>query len=392
MGNKISLKYLNLRFCIIMITVMFIGNMLAIAGISMPMRLVQYTVTYCWLFGASLLFIVHSSARSNALMVNTTCFSVLIISVTIIAYYDYGLSTLFNLVTRSTFWAMALIAGYSFGFKKENSVKKSLLITAFIPLMFFLFTLVDKYLERSEDRAMITSAYYLICLFPFVAVLKNKVWKDIFVILILTAALLCGKRGGFIAFSICFVAYMFFKLSNSNKKIASFLGTIIIVLSMYYILQYVVKVYDFSIFNRIANIQEDQGSGRIDIYREVWHLIKSMDLFPQLFGRGFNKVYSDLGRNLSAHNDFLEVIYDYGIIGFALYLNMYRILIKYARRLLRQKSEYAPAFISAIVIMLVLSMVSHLIIYNTYFIYLCLFFGLVVGDYDRQERERLCKQ
>ena len=71
---------------------------------------------------------------------------------------------------------------------------------------------------------------------------------------------------------------------------------------------------------------------------------------------------------------------------------MYRILIKYARRLLRQKSEYAPAFISAIVIMLVLSMVSHLIIYNTYFIYLCLFFGLVVGDYDRQERERLCKQ
>ena len=57
---------------------------------------------------------------------------------------------------------------------------------------------------------------------------------------------------------------------------------------------------------------EDEGSGRLDIYNASIALIESSDFIGHVIGHGYNAVKYQL--ELSAHNDFLEIIYDFGWI------------------------------------------------------------------------------
>ena len=70
-----------------------------------------------------------------------------------------------------------------------------------------------------------------------------------------------------------------------------------------------------NVTNRFEAMNEDEGNGRLDIYSDVFVQYLDSDLFSQLFGHGYNMV-SVVLKGPSAHNDFLEVLYDYGIIGF----------------------------------------------------------------------------
>lgn len=392
MDNKTPTKYFILRFAIVMITIMFVGNMLAIRNVYIPMRNLQYSLTFACLLWFTLIFISNIELRSKAIVINTFLFMILIATVTFISYYNNSLYTSFNILTKALFWAVTLIAAYGFGYKYDNAIGKSLFITASLPILFFLFVLIKEQLLKSEDIAMITSAYYLLCLLPFVFLLKSTIVKIVFVAFIGTAVLMSSKRTGFIAFALAVLAYLFFDIMLKKETKFKLLRYVAVVCVLAFFLSYIVNQFDFTVLDRLQTLSEDGGSGRTSVYDSAWRLIKQTNLIPFFFGKGYNRVYRDMGLNLSAHTDFLEVLYDYGLIGFALYINMYYILIKYAKRLCKTAKEYAPAFISAIVIMFVLSAFSHLIIFNTYFIYLCFFFGIVMGEYDRKEKERLCKQ
>ena len=80
---------------------------------------------------------------------------------------------------------------------------------------------------------------------------------------------------------------------------------------------------------------------------------------------------------ITAHNDYLEVLYDFGIIAFVLYVSFVVQLLKMCRRLIAMKSEYAPAIGASLAIFFVNSMVSHIWIYNQYLIIFALFWGFI---------------
>ena len=83
---------------------------------------------------------------------------------------------------------------------------------------------------------------------------------------------------------------------------------------------------------------------------------------------GFDTVKGkDITMALSAHNDFLEVLYDFGAIGFIFYVLIHLSLIKWTLRLFRARSELAFPVLISYVCFIVMSMVSHLILYPTYF-------------------------
>ena len=52
-----------------------------------------------------------------------------------------------------------------------------------------------------------------------------------------------------------------------------------------------------------------------------------------------------------AHNDYLNTLYDYGIIGVAVYVSFLLSMIKELLLLIKKKSEIAPAFTFSIVLL-----------------------------------------
>lgn len=89
---------------------------------------------------------------------------------------------------------------------------------------------------------------------------------------------------------------------------------------------------------------------------------------------------------LSAHNDYLEAWFDFGLIGMLLYIISLCLLFKDIFECLKTKKEYAPAMSVLGALIIVLTMISHIAIYYWFnVIVLCI--AYFEGRYNREKRQ-----
>ena len=139
------------------------------------------------------------------------------------------------------------------------------------------------------------------------------------------------------------------------------------------------QMQEKTITERFNNIEDDAGSGRLRIYERVIDLQKKSSNHEWIFGHGHYGVLKNSIPQMSAHNEFLEVLYDYGIIISILYLFLWIYVIKRLIRLKKEKSPFYYSYFSGFAIFFVMSMVSHLLLYATYFIFLTIYWGAIEG-------------
>ena len=143
---------------------------------------------------------------------------------------------------------------------------------------------------------------------------------------------------------------------------------------------------DKNIFERFESIQEDNGSGRTDVWNEAWRLINNQGIVTYFVGNGFNTVVRNSRYVLSAHNDYLEAWFDFGLVGMLLYIISLLLLFKDILKCLKTKKEYAPAMSILGVLIVVLTMISHIAIYYWFnVIVLCI--AYFEGRYNREKRQ-----
>lgn len=215
--------------------------------------------------------------------------------------------------------------------------------------------------------------YYSLLLLPIVWMTRKTSHKIWMIGMAVVNTLLSAKRVAFLVLAAAILVPVLIELIRTKRKKA--LTTIVAILAVAVVLYSVLdKRYEISIFDRFATIAEDGGSGRGRIYTDVLRAFSRSGIVKQLFGHGFNAVALNRVSFSSAHNDFLEILYDYGLVGLMIYLSMCIRITKNAIRLYKVKSELAPMYTVALVTFFLMSMFSHLIIYPTYFAFLLLFF------------------
>ena len=89
---------------------------------------------------------------------------------------------------------------------------------------------------------------------------------------------------------------------------------------------------------------------------------------------------------LSAHNDYLEAWFDFGLVGMLLYIISLLLLFKDILKCLKAKKEYAPAMSILGVLIVVLTMISHIAIYY-WFNVIVLNIAYFEGRYHREKKE-----
>lgn len=224
--------------------------------------------------------------------------------------------------------------------------------------------------------------YSLLCL-PWLMLIKSPRNRFFMVVLIVICAAVSLKRSAMIIslLSLGVVFYMRF-IEGKRFKIVP---TIILVCVVSIIYSFISESQNVvNIVSRFNSIEDDNGSGRMGIYEMVWLLITKSSQMDLILGHGFNSVIVSIGF-ASAHNDFLEIIYDFGIIGIIIYVSFHLALIKRCISLKKQKSEYFESYLVSYIIFFVMSMVSHLIIYPTYFIILCAYWAFVECNFKQKQ-------
>lgn len=270
---------------------------------------------------------------------------------------------------------------------KSIFIKYSLFSTI---ILFLCYLYIYSYLnsERTEEGfASVNAGYFLLLILPSV-LSSRKFMVRLFEIVLVSLAIFSGmKRGGLIALFLSITLYFFVdNILISGKRLK--FSTILLVVFFVGLFTFAFIKYDEStggyFGDRLENMQEDRGSNRLDVYEETISLIERSSVTGIFFGHGYEAVKKDSQLELSAHNDFLEVFYDYGLIICVLYLFLHILLIRLSIQLIRQKSQLAASMAMSYVIFIVLSMASHLIIYN-YFILLTFFWGMICGLSEREQ-------
>lgn len=201
-------------------------------------------------------------------------------------------------------------------------------------------------------------------------VLSLKKYRSLLISLIVFICVLAGKRTGIVALLVSLLFGLRIKQLLKRKNVNR-LPKYLFICSIAIVLLYVCAGEQLiELAQRFINISNDGGSGRDVVYADVWGMIRSSNFFHLILGHGYNSVIRDAQLEFSAHNDFLEIIYDFGICGILLYLGF---VVSVTR--LRYYNILSYPQKASILIFITFSVFSHMILTTTYIIPLLLFWA-----------------
>mgnify|MGYP002674211949 FL=1 len=377
----------------IAITYILTGNMLSVFSTGFPFRDYLRLILAAW--GIITLFRMIDVRRIAIKNILTPLLflTFLIIPTTVLFY---GLKTDFTWTVLQVGDALAWIGvfsiAYRVGLQYPGMIKKAAPVLACSIIIYAaLFTQV-KLFSAGRGIPLISTAYYTLFFLPFALLSQKKVIKWGGTVLVLYTLLLCMKRTGFIAFVAGIVVYILVEYRSapkgSKKRAFVLLGGLLALTAMYFFIMENTRG-TFSVIDRLLSTGQTSNEGREDVWPVVISMIRHSDIIALIFGHGFDTVIENSPLALSAHCDFLEVIYDYGVSGLLLYLTFYKRLWNGFIKMYRQGSELAAPMSFTFVTAFVVSLFSHLIIFPTYFLGFCLFWGLAMGSVDSEEANLL---
>lgn len=217
------------------------------------------------------------------------------------------------------------------------------------------------------------SLFFIILLFPLVFCFKGGAYKVIAFMLVGITCVISAKRSIIISYSISLLLFVLqYSFFNKNKKI-SFKSVAIVsglVVAFYLVLVNNSGVLD-NIILRFQGIKDDEGSGRIDLYYVILESFKKSSIIDQLFGHGYRSSISVL-HGIPAHNDFLEILYDFGVVPLMVYVIILIKIVRLCLKSFKQSSLNNATLMIAISVLnlTVLGALNNIFI-DTLFVFSC---------------------
>lgn len=232
-----------------------------------------------------------------------------------------------------------------------------------------------------------SASYYIIFFLPFLLCHRNTIVKVFGIVFAFVISVLSLKLGGTLSVSLGLIVYLMVKQIGLNGKrfnvFSTFLITAVLVLLVYFALYLNDNMLEGMLLEHFDESSSTGGSGRFEIYSKYINMIYNSSFLHFFGGHGWVGSEYDSHIGVTCHNDFLEAFVDFGFIGFLLYIIFHISLFSKCRKMVRQKSEYAPAMAASVTMFFINSMVAHILIYPWFFMIFGLFWGFVLSRHKK---------
>lgn len=301
-------------------------------------------------------------------------YSIIVFSVvSLITQLPTFLNASFNAAIRNMLHTLAIPMGYILG---QNFISaKEFFVTRHGDVLTFLLVIPIFYISY---RYLITifvdpdSLFFIILLLPLTLCVRSDLLKIAAFVFVGICCAISAKRSIIIAYAISMMLFTlhYTAFNRSEKKTKRILLLAVLIVTSCMFISNNTGIID-NILIRFQGLREDDGSGRTNIYESLLKAFKVSSPINQLFGHGYRSAITVLD-GVPAHNDFLEILYDFGVIPLILYIN---ILVKIVKQSIISLKKYSLNIASLMLIISVLNLVIlgafNNIFIDTLFVFSC---------------------
>jgi hypothetical protein len=293
-------------------------------------------------------------------------------------------------------WTTIFILFYSIFIRDFQAKYFKTLIRVFPFFYFVIFGLVSYkmlfYFGRINygviEAEEINSVYWILLLVPFAFLLDNKVLKYVILLSSLILIILSTKRGAAISLLLVILVSMMQDIFKGKNLLRNLLFGATLTFVLFLIYENTISRINLSVVQRLqeTNIYDEP---RMYLITDSWEKFKEKELRYQMFGSGHRSTAIDRGAEMlskTSHNDYFEVLYNYGILGFALYLYFSWQVLMRIKFLYKIGGSLFQAYLASFIIFFVMSMLSHLIIYPTYFAFIIIIWALAEAKIENRSK------
>lgn len=304
-----------------------------------------------------------------------------------------------TLVFTLAFWIFDFWLFYSAAKRRvitsEVITKLSFLLTVICFALLCRYYMIN--MAQKNPLSGLNVVYYLIFMLPIVMMSTNKKIVNLGIVMNLIAVLLSGKRGALIAFAIPLLIWiqMNFREQHGRKKLYRLLLFVIIGVVSISVLSSFVDRLDLDIMDRMTSLfngEDADGNGRTEIWAEYFAHMEQDGFLRNVIGRGYiatkrNPTLKALGMGW-AHNDFLQILFDYGMFGFAIFCCVVMKLFTTYQAMRRNGYPLCGQFLCSVMIFIFCCSFSMVTIYPQWFLPMAAFWGFAIGDFECEQRKR----
>ena len=243
------------------------------------------------------------------------------------------------LISLLTFFPIYSLAQYGLIQRKHLII----LFLCFTPVFIqnWLIQSADIYSEFGKEEIVNNVSYTLILLIPYLFLFKKRKYIAYGILLLIIYFVILGsKRGAIIVGGIGVLFYFYQQVRFDNVKknlIGYFVGLVALIGVLIYGYQFYLQ--NEYLISRFEQLEEGNSSGREEIYANIFsNWANSESLFNIFFGYGFAGSRQLSGKAL-AHNDWIELLSDFGLLGVVIYIFFFYHVFKYAIKL-NVQSQY----------------------------------------------------
>lgn len=264
--------------------------------------------------------------------------------------HSRGLGTTYSVYKNISVVFLTYFPFYYFSYNNvvdERYLKKFAFLSLLCLVAAFFITARESVFNLGRNEITNNGAYYLVVIIPLLGLYFDKFIEFVFYGAILLLVLMGAKRGALLCASVNFLLFFYYysKKGNPSKRPLTALWIIIFISVVVYMSIDIFKSDDY-LQQRYDQTVSGDSSLRDEIYSYALLQFKGQSILNQFFGNGMNSTLSIIGGY--AHQDWLELLINNGVLGVFLYLMIFIVFFSYYRKNRKRMTSMARfMFLSA---------------------------------------------
>lgn len=223
---------------------------------------------------------------------------------------------------------------------------------------------------------VVNLAYNVVVFLPWIVLINGRKMRWFGIGIILLIVLVSLKRGAIVVFPLMLITSILVDSVIRKSTATSAIKITTLVVLCLICLLFVDHYFEGGLNERFTPERVATGSGRDAIYSATVTEILGRNLWTLMIGSGSGSSIRLVG--VGTHNDFLEFLFAFGVIGMTLYVKFCYAILCRLRYLIRISCHLAPAYAMAFVYVLTVGMYGS-VFFSHSMLFIVAFFGVIEG-------------